>query len=318
MPITSLTKIQLAKETVWGTAAASTDVLPVTAAPGFAVEYNAIKDQGRRGIASMDYALLQGGGGTVISADGPALPQSIGQLLYGIMGSWSAGAAVSTVYPHTFSLGSSVPSFTVEDANPIAPRKVSGSKVNSLTLAFNSADGILTQAVSLTGLLPVAGASTVISTPETAQPWIGIDATVSLAGTVVARVTSFTVKLSRAQDRVFATGSRDSIRIDEQPLEVTISLALDSGISAADDLARYLGSSGAFTQEAMVLTCTYGATTTLRSLVFTATSCNWGDGPASRDLGNGLYQTTLSGRALYNTTDSGPCKFVLSNTKATY
>ena len=30
------------------------------------------------------------------------------------------------------------------------------------------------------------------------------------------------------------------------------------------------------------------------------------------------YQITLNGRGIYNTTDGGPCKFVLNNTESSY
>ena len=56
----------------------------------------------------------------------------------------------------------------------------------------------------------------------------------------------------------------------------------------------------------------------MRALTFTATTMSWGDGPATRDLGSGLYAIALQGRALYNTTDSGPCKIVVQNTQSTY
>lgn len=319
MPILSLTKVQFGKESTWGTAVAATKVLPVTSDPGFANEYASVRDSARRGIAALDYALLQGGGSATLSLEGPLLPDIAGNLLAGIMGTVSTGTAVSGVYPHTITLGSAVPSFTVEDANPIAYREYPGAKVSELRLSFTAADGLLTHSTSMVSLTGVSGATATASlTAETNKPWIGIDTSVSIGGSAQNRVTSFELTLSRGQEVVHTTGTRDPSRIDEQPLEATFSISLDTGTSTVDDLAKYMGTSGAFNESAVVLTWTYGATTTLRSLVFTATQASFGDGPATRDLGGGLYQITLSGRCLYNTTDSGPCKFLLNNTQTAY
>lgn len=319
MPILSLTKVNLGKESTWGTAVAATHVLPVTADPTFANEYNAVRDSGRRGIAAMDFALLQGGGRANVSLEGPALPAGIGHLLYGVMGGLSTGSATSGVYPHTITLASSVPSFTIEDANPVAYREYPGCKVSELRLSFAAADGLLAHSTSFVGLTGVSGGTATTGlTAETAKPWIGIDTSVSIGGSAANRVTSFELTLSRAQEVVHTTGSRDPSRIDEQPLEVTFSISLDAGTANVDDLAKYMGTAGAFTENALVLTHTYGSTSTLRSLVFTATAANYGDGPATRDLGGGLYQITLNGRGIYNTTDGGPCKFVLNNTESSY
>ena len=251
MPIVSLTKVQLGKETTFQTPVAATYILPVSADPTYSTEFNSVRDSARRGIAAMDFNLLRGGGSTSMAFDGPALPIGIGHLLYGVFGSVSTGAAVSAVYPHTFSLGSSVPSYTIEDANPIAYREYPGSKCSEVKL-------------------------------------------------------------------VHTTGSRDPSRIDEQQLEVTLALTLDTGTGSADDLAKYIASTATYTQEAVVLAVTYGSTTTLRALTFTSTTMSWGDGPATRDLGSGLYAIALQGRALYNATDSGPCNIVVQNTQATY
>jgi len=319
MPIVSLTKVQLGKETTFQTAVPATYILPVSADPTYSTEFNSVRDSARRGLAAMDFNLLRGGGSTSMSFDGPALPIGIGHLLYGVFGSVSTGVAVSGVYPHTFSLGSSVPSYTIEDANPIAYREYPGSKCSEVKLSFAAADGLLQASSSWVGSIGVSGGSATTGlTAEIAQPWVGIDATVSLAGTPVARVTNFELTIGRAQELVHTTGSRDPSRIDEQQLEVTMSLTLDTGTGSADDLAKYIASTATYTQEAVVLAVTYGSTTTLRALTFTATTMSWGDGPATRDLGSGLYAIALQGRALYNTTDSGPCKIVVNNTQATY
>ena len=319
MPILSTTKVQFGKETTWGTAVAATKVLPITSDPGFVNEYASVRDSARRGIAAMDYALLQGGGRANISLEGPLLPDIAGNILAGIMGTVSTGTAASGVYPHTISLSSSVPSYTIEDANPIAYREYPGAKINEVRLAFTAADGLLTHSTSMVSLTGVSGGTATSSlTAETNKPWIGIDTTVSIGGSAQNRVTSFELTMSRGQEVVHTTGSRDPSRIDEQPLEATFSISLDTGTSTVDDLAKYMGTSGAFNESAVVLTWTYGATTTLRSLVFTATQASFGDGPATRDLGGGLYQITLSGRCLYNTSDSGPCRFVLNNSQTAY
>lgn len=318
MAIISNTKVNIGKESTWGTGVAATDVIPVTSDPGFAVEYAAVRDQGRRGLPSMDYALLQGGGTTTVTLEGNAVPIGVGHLLYGVMGTWSAGAAVSGVYPHTFAVGATTPSYTIEDANPIQARRVVGAKCSEVAFAFTAADGMLTNRSTWVGKPVATTTATTGLTAEIAKPWLGIDASVSLAGSANTRVTAFDLTIARSQDAIHAAGSRDPMRIDEGPLECTGSIAFDAGTSSVDDLVKYLGSSGAYTEEAMVVTCTYGATTTLRSIVFTLTNANYGDGPATRDLGNGLYQITLNFRGIYNTTDGGPVKVVLNNTKATY
>lgn len=317
MAIISNTKVQIGRETTWGTGVAATDVIPVTADPGFATEYAAVRDQGRRGLASMDYALLQGGGMTTVTLEGNATPIGIGHGLYAILGAVSTGSAVSGVYPHTFSVAATVPSYTIEDANPVQARRVIGAKCSDLALAFTANDGMLTAKTTWIGKPVATTTATSGLTAETANPWLGIDATVSLAGVSNARVTSFDLTIARSQDAIHAAGSRDPIRIDEGPVECHGSIAFDAGTTLVDDVAKYV-TAGSYTTEAMVVTCSYGATSTLRSVAFTLTNANYGEGPATRDLGNGLYQITLNFRGIYNTTDGGPVKVVLNNTKTSW
>jgi hypothetical protein len=318
MAVISNTKVQIGKETTWGTAVAATAIIPVNADPTFSSEFAAVRDQGRRGLASMDYQLLQGGGSAAITLDGNATPIGVGHLLYAVFGSVSTGAAVSSVYPHTFSVGSTTPAYTIEDANPTQTRKYAGAKASEVAFAFTAADGMLTARSTWRSKTGATGSATTGLTAETAKPWLGIDASISLASVSNARVTSFDLTIAREQNAIHAAGSRDPIRIDEGPLECTGSIAFDAGASPVDDLAKYIGSSGAFTEEAMVIACSYGATTTLRAITFTLTNANYGEGPATRDLGTGLYQVTLNFRGIYNTTDSGPLKVLLNNTQSSY
>ena len=316
MPVVSNTFVQLGKESTWGTEVSATDIIPVTSDPTFTTEYNAVRDSGRRGIAAMDYQLLQGGGRSTVSLEGSAYPSTIGHYLMAILGTDTKTGA-STPYVHTFTLAAATPSYTIEDVNPTQDRTYTGLKCSEVGFTFNAADGLLQATSSWTGKTPTTNTRTTGLTATLEKPWIGIDASVSLGGSVVARVTTFSLTMTRAADPIHATGSRDPIRIDEGPLEVTFSVALDAGATPTDDLTKYLGSSGAFTEHPIVLTCTYGASTTLRSIAFTMTNANYGEGAATRDMGSGLYQLTFSGRAMYNTTDSGPIKVVLNNAQST-
>ena len=317
MPIYTLTKVNIGKESTWGTAVAATYVLPVTSDPAYAEEYNSIRDSGRRGLPSMDYALLQGGGSTAITLEGNAAPTSIGFLLHGIMGTDTLSGA-SDPYTHTIKAAASVPSYTIEDDNPVVYREYPGAQVSELRLAFTAADGLLTYSSGLRGKLGVTGGAATPTTSlsvELDKPYVGIDATVSIGGTVQARVTSFEISLARAQEAVHVTGSRDPIRIDPQPLEASFQIALDAGPSNVDDVLKYTQ----FLETPLVMTCEYGtpASAGYKLLTFTATKANFGDGVYSRDLGGGMYQVTLNGRCIHNTTDAGPCVFVVQNARST-
>ncbi len=319
MPILTTTKVQIGKESTWSTAVAATKVIPVTADPTYTNEFASVRDSGRRGVASMDFAVLQGGGRANISLEGPLLPDIAGNILAGILGTVATGTATSGVYPHTITLSTAVPSFTVEDANPVAYREYPGAQINEVRLSFAAADGLLAHSTSMVALPGVSGGSATGSlSAETNKPFIGIDAALTINGSATNRVTSLEITMSRAQEVVHTTGSRNPSRIDAQPLEVTFSMALDAGSSSVDDLAKYIGTSGSFDEAIVVVTFTYGATSALRSLVFTATQASFGDSAATRDLGGGLYQITLAGRCIHNATDGGPCKFVLSNTQSSY
>ncbi len=313
MPIAALTKVGLAKEPSWGTTTAPTVLLPV-APPTFSLPFEQILDQGLRGIAAMDFGAYQGVGRAEASLAGPAYPELVGFFFKGILGAESKTGETAP-YTHTFSLASTLPSFSIQDENGIQPYRYIGMLLGELGLSYSSAEGALNYTASLTGKTK-EDVTASIPADASLMPFLGwtVYATINDVGAVCVIEGEWT--LSREIALVYCGsvaegGTQYPVRAYAGPLEVTGRATLD--FLANSDVSRYLSKY----QGPFVLDFEYGSGAGLKKLTLTATEMDFGEGPVEIDRSGVHLTLAYSMRAIYNTTDAGQIKVVLKNARDT-
>ena len=301
MALSNVVKAKFGKESNWGAAATPTVLLPFssfTADP----EADEIIDDSTRGDASMDYAVYVGMKRVNIEIESPAWPDEVGYFLHGIMGT---SAYASTT--HTFSVGSSVPSFTFHDDTSVYNRAYAGCQVSSFSLRFNRAEGMVTMNAKLLG--KSASTETVVAIADaTAKPFLGWQGTFNVAGAATAQLISGELTWERGQEASpHANNSQDMARLDTGRIRYTGSLVLDG---ASDLLAKYL----AGTREAIVISFTNADS---KVLTITSTDTSYLKDQMTRDMGGTAIRYNVGIRGVRNSTDGGPCKVTLTNTRTT-
>ena len=301
MALSNVVKAKFGKETTWGTAATPTVLLPFssfTADP----EADEIIDDSTRGDASMDYAVYVGMKRVNIEIESPAWPDEVGYFLHGIMGT---SAYASTT--HTFSVGSSVPSFTFHDDTSVYNRAYAGCQVSSFSLRFNRAEGMVTMNAKLLGK-SASTATVEVVADATTKPFLGGQGTFNVAGTATAQLISGELTWERGQEASpHANNSQDMARLDTGRIRYTGSLVLDG---ASDLLAKYL----AGTREAIVISFTNADS---KVLTITSTDTSYLKDQMTRDMGGTAIRYNVGIRGVRNSTDGGPCKVTLTNTRTT-
>lgn len=156
-----LTKIVINRETARGVMGSTFYTLPVQP-PSFTDTYEAIMDNGLRGVAAKDFGIYQGCGQSEASLEGMWYPEELGYLCYGILGGSSGtpspgGGSAGT---WQFTVGDTAPSFTIVDypkiGTPGSTAEVHGFKysmmlMNNLTIKFNAGEGAVTWSAGFTG-----------------------------------------------------------------------------------------------------------------------------------------------------------------------
>ncbi len=72
------------------------------------------------------------------------------------------------------------------------------------------------------------------------------------------------------------------------------------------------------TTNKVVITFDFGSGADEKKIVFTMNQFNWGEGPAELDRSGVFITLGVTGRAIYNTTDSGPIQIELTNSRTDY
>lgn len=305
------TQVGIAIETVFGTAVNPTQGVPLNEFSDQTM-YDVILDNGLRGIAAMDFKTQQGSGHSELTLEGLAYPEEIGYLIKLIMG--AVATAGSGPYTHTFTLGASPQSLTIE--GDIIPGtngalRYKGCRVGQVAFSFDAAEGVLAYSASLMGQ---------ISTKVTAQnpartennPWEGWRAVITSSGhanRVVSAELTFTRDL---EVKHTGTNTQDARYINVGPLRVEGRLVL-----AAEDMTDYDNFKSHLSQS-FQLQLDYGSGANQKTLTFLMTSCNFADGPLEIDRSGVGVVFALPIRGIYNATDAGPAKVTLVNAKTNY
>ena len=313
MPISALTKIYVAKQTTFGTAATTGfTLLPVNSCKPRS-EYGNILDKGIRGIAAADFNSQAGVGKGVVEAEGDFYPDILGLLLYQMLGTLTS-AGTASPYTHSFSLlNSAPPIITLQEVDQVQTQNFPSMNMKDLTLSFNRAEGALTWKASWEGE-PGATATSETGADATGAPMIGWQAAVTLGTSAYAKLMSCELTLAREVSLVYGANSSQSPNAGyARELSVTAKATVE--YTAFADLQKYLNK----TQQAFVVNFNNSGTGTAdRQLTFTATTMDYADSPYEIDRGEGFLTLAYNLRGIYNTTDVGPCKIALINATATY
>jgi hypothetical protein len=161
-----------------------------------------------------------------VSSEMDAEPQSIGHFLLASLGKVvsSANAGFVGSYDHVFTPANTLPSYTLEGSNGTMTRTLSGSKLDTLTLAVEAGgDGTLTLESEwrVKSVADKAAASTPSYSDK--KPFVFHKVTVEKGGAANSNLTSFEIEINNnlKDDQFALTNSREVAQIDEGMREVT-------------------------------------------------------------------------------------------------
>ncbi len=300
---TILSHLGLAKEVTWGTAVAAAKWLPIKDfKPVDEIKYPL--DQGKRGIAALDFGAYQGTRLGNLDYGGDFFPDVPPYFLLGVLGKDTVTGVGP--YTHAFQLDPAPPSFSISDYYGVE-RQWAGARVSELGLKFATDTGMLEYGVKM---LSKASAIVTTTTPTigTTAPFLGWQAAFSVAGTgVVGRLLAYEVTFKRILKEIFgANNSQDPSAIYVGGLEVTGKLTVD--MPDDNELLHYLNND----QPAIQVVLTSGTNT----ITILMTKCAFEK--ATIDRGQEFVRLDAQIRGLYNTTDAGPAKVTVVNSVATY
>lgn len=313
----------LGKETSNGTAVTPTRFFPFTAFP-VQDSPNLLIDDAVRGSMGMEYGATPGPRIGSVGITTYAYVDVLGDLLYNMLGGYAVGAAVSGVYPHSFSLLNSgdgqPPAHTIVDNNGLTPtvnaRAYAYACCSELTFAGN-ATGLVTADSKWTSYASAPAAAAPVNAVTTEQVIPAWRSTVTVGGTAAPNVREWSVTISRDLEVVDAAdGTPDPLAIVRKGM--TVSGKITYVAQNENPLTAFMGGT---TQPIVINIDSGGVGAAVRNLTLTMTKAVYDDGQLQRDTPLGWE---MSFKGLMNTTDVGasggfgPIAAVLKNTVTTY
>jgi hypothetical protein len=302
------TGVALVKETTWGTGVNPVYVLPSTELSE-SPQYNVIIDQGMRaGLGARDFKSVQGGGWGEFGIEGFVYPEATSHVLLGIMG--AVGVTGGGPYEHTMTMGNNPPSFTVEnmlDSAANSGLRYTGARVGNISLSFAAADGVLEYSSQWMSKIPTKVTAINPALANDNDPFAGWRGTVTSTG-LTAIIVSGEMSIERELEVVHtAQNAQDPRIVNVGALGVSGRLVI-----TAEDMTIF-DAWKAHTTQSFAITFTYGASAII---TITLTSANLGDGPLEIDRSGVGVTFAVPFRGLYNATDAGPLKIVVTNALA--
>lgn len=282
-------------------------------------------DEGYRGSMASEYGGVLGPAVAEIDMGGPGFVDSLGDLLYNILGDYSVGAAESGVYPHTFGLLNSgtgqPPTHTLIDSQQLTAG--TGARVypyaclSELSLSGN-AEGLFEIEAKASSFPSEAAQSAMTNTPTAEQVIPAWRSSVSIAGSPAPNVAEWSVNLERELVvQHTADGTQAPYVIGRGPLKVSGKLTM----VALDESPLVTGLLGNQQPTIVITISNGGAAGSLREVVLTMTQAAYTETPMKRET---LLGWDVSFKALANATDAtssgglSPIKAVVKNTIASY
>jgi hypothetical protein len=317
------TFVGFGKESSNGTAVAPTRFVPWTKldvqdSPGLLI------DDAQRGSMAVEYGAVAGPRIGSVDLETYLYVDNVGDLLYNIFGGYAVGAAVSSVYPHTFSLlnsgdGQPVAHTITDNTNitaTVGARAYAYACCSELEISGN-ATGLVTVSAKFTtyASAPAAAAPTNAVTTEVVIPTF--KSSVSVGGVAQPNVREWGITISRDLEVVdTADGTPDPYAIVRKGMTVAGKITY-----AAKDEAPLTALMAATGQPIVINIDSGGTLTNVRNLTLTCTKGVYDDGQMNRDTPIGWE---MSFKGIANSTDIGasaglaPCTAVLKNLVTTY
>lgn len=314
----------IGKETTPGTAVAADRWVPLAT---FTPKDNQsfLIDDGLRGSMAVEYGGVNGPASAEADFGGPGNMETVGDLLYNILGDYAVGSAVSTVFPHTFGLlnsGQGQPvTHTFMDAQQltasVGARVYPYACLSELKLSGN-AEGLFMMEGKLASFPSAAAAGAPTSVPTTEVVIPAWRSTVSIAGSAKANIIEWEVVITRELAIQHGTnGVQAPYVIGRGPITVAGQLTM-----VALDETPLITGQATNQQPAVVITVNNGdSTSAVRELAITMTKAAHNDVAMTRQT---LLGWTVPIKAIANATDAAasggmsPIKAVLKNTITTY
>lgn len=298
----------LAKETTWGTGVNPTVGLAITDG-GIVPQLPATYDNGRRGVASRDFAAVLDSGQGEATINGWVYPLSIGHFLMAMFGADTITGAADP-YSHEFAIANTVPSYTIEEdvvSGTNGGIRSVGSRISSLGFSYESASGVLQYTSTWMGKIPalVTATNPAITSELPFESYLGTLTSTDFDCKAVSADITFTRDLHVEHT---GCGTRDpyAITAGQVGIEGTVTLAVEN----MDEFTKFLAS----TTQSFTLSFTKG--TPARSITFLLTTAFFGNSPLEYDRGQAGLRARLGFRGIHNATDAGPGIVTIQNSQA--
>ena len=229
MPIVGLGYVGLKKESVFGTAVAVSEFIPVKSFEAAQDPQNYYPE-----VIRASRSKTQGipmGIQNEVSTEMDVEPQSLGHFLLAGLGkvTTTLNAGFVGSFDHAFVPFNTLPSYTLESSDGVMHRTMAGSKLDSFTLSVEAGgDGVLTLETEwrVKSITDKASASVPAYTDK--KPFAFHKTTVTWGGSTNTNLTSFELEVSNnlKDDQFALTNSREVQSIDEGMREVSGSMEM--------------------------------------------------------------------------------------------
>lgn len=253
-----------------------------------------------------------------------ALVKSLGALLYGILGSKSVSGAGP--YTHIFTMGDTIPMFTVWGKLDSEIRKLQDGKIDELKIAWDLRKPLDVN-VTMPGLMPVAPFPASVPAGGTDdrmgtyfKPVGGTfqwDVDGSTLATIALKSATLTFKRNCEASDISAQVTPDAI--DEGLLEVEVELkARVTDLTAARTILTGTAAGNTASNEPVYGSFSLGVAAGTHSLVLASTRLPWTTEASESDSKGGPIEATFKGTALVPAGQTTPITATLINDVATY
>lgn len=303
---TFLTQVLLAKEASFQTATTAGGASIASKNPKASEIFPSIIDQGYRGHAAMDYALYQDVGHSEIDLpDMQFYPADSGHFLVAMLGQDTATTSASSTSHAITLLDGLPPSYTITDYNGIDSRQYAGLYFSEVTLKWLT-PGRFTASAKAAGMFATTTSKPAFPAYDSASvyiPW-EMASTVSAANT---HIINMELDLKRKVDPIWGMNNSQQPNLASVgPLEVTGKI--DYAVADNTELNYYLQN----TQPQATFLFTGASTVNTMKLHFQTLAF---ETPTVTDRSKDYLVVTSTFRGIYNSTDAGPLKITLTNSR---
>lgn len=311
--VARLQKVGIAKETTWGTAAATPAYTLRVKDVKAETNVKFVKDEGMRGVNAKTFDVYDGTHEGSIDLDVEVFPEDFPLFLKAILGSETVTGA-ATPYSHAFALANTAqpPSLTFFHDTGFEVRVYAGCMVESVQLKW-AKDAGLEASIKMSSKPFVVGTQWVPSFATTSQ-WIGWQTAVTIGGTANQKLVGFDITWKRAlYIQHAANNTQAPTAIISQDIEVTGKATFD--INDDTELNYMLNN----TKPAFLFTMTQpGANGPV--LTIQMSKCAF---MKDSESGKSVFEGDTSWEAIANPTDAlggtglSPCQVTIQNAVTT-